>query len=70
MVEGTTYLYEILPDGLLRNKTILLLEVLQKKIHVLRGSLRNSKTKFHDFSMIFHDQQCNFHDYLKYNLPF
>ena len=35
MVEGTTYLYEILPDGFLRNKTILLLEVLQKKINVL-----------------------------------
>ena len=22
------------------------------------------KTQFHDFSMIFHDQRCNFHDYL------
>ena len=30
----------------------------------LQGSHRNSKTQFHDFSMIFHDQQCNFHDYL------
>ena len=29
-----------------------------------QGSHRNSKTQFHDFSMIFHDQQCNFHDYL------
>ena len=29
-----------------------------------QGSHRNEKTQFHDFSMIFHDQQCNFHDYL------
>ena len=29
-----------------------------------QGSHRNSKTQFHDFSMIFHDQQCNFYDYL------
>ena len=29
-----------------------------------QGSHRNSKTQFNDFSMIFHDQQCNFHDYL------
>ena len=34
----------------------------------LRGSHRNSKTQFHDFSMIFHDQQCNFHDYLMHGL--
>ena len=33
-----------------------------------QGSQRNSKTQFHDFSMIFHDQQCNFHDYLMHNL--
>ena len=33
-----------------------------------QGSHRNSKTKFHDFSMIFHDQQCNFHDYLMHRL--
>ena len=29
-----------------------------------QGSHRNSKTQYHDFSMIFHDQQCNFLDYL------
>ena len=34
----------------------------------LQGSHRNSKTQFHDFSMIFHDQQCNFHDYLIHGL--
>ena len=33
-----------------------------------QGSHRNSKTQFHDFSMIFHDQQCNFHDYLMHGL--
>ena len=26
------------------------------------------KTQFHDFSMIFHDQQCNFHDFLMHGL--
>ena len=26
------------------------------------------KTQFHDFSMIFRDQQCNFHDYLMHGL--
>ena len=31
--------------------------------HHKQGSHRNSKTQFHDFSMIFYDQ-CNFHDYL------
>ena len=34
----------------------------------LQGSHRNSKTQFHDFSMIFHDRQCNFHDYLMHGL--
>ena len=36
-----------------------------------QGSQRNSKTQFHDFSMIFNDQQCDFHDYLMTasNLP-
>ena len=24
--------------------------------------------QFHDFSMIFHDQQCNFHDYIMHGL--
>ena len=33
-----------------------------------QGSHRNLKTQFHDFSMIFHDQQCNFHDYLMHRL--
>ena len=33
-----------------------------------RGSHRNSKIHFHDFSMIFQDQQCNFHDYLMQDL--
>ena len=33
-----------------------------------QGSHRNSKTQFHDFSMIFHDQPCNFHDYLMHGL--
>ena len=33
-----------------------------------QGSSRNSKTQFHDFSMIFYDQQCNFHDYLMHSL--
>ena len=28
-----------------------------------QGSHRNSETQFHDFSLIFHDQQCYFHDY-------
>ena len=32
------------------------------------GSHRNSKLQFHDFSMIFHDQQCNFHDYLMHDI--
>ena len=36
--------------------------------HNLQGSHRNSKTQFHDFSMIFHDQQCNFHDFLMHGL--
>ena len=26
------------------------------------------KTQFHDFSMIFHHQQCNFHDFLMHDL--
>ena len=26
------------------------------------------KTQFHDFYMIFHDQQCYFHDYLMHDL--
>ena len=34
----------------------------------LQGSHRNSKTQFHDFSMIFHDQQCNFHALLMHRL--
>ena len=29
-----------------------------------QGSHRNIKTQFHNFSMIFHDQRCYFHDYL------
>ena len=33
-----------------------------------QGSHRNSKKHFHDFSMIFHDQQCNFHDHLMHGL--
>ena len=36
--------------------------------HTIQGSNRNSKTQFHDFSMINHDQQCNFHDYLMHGL--
>ena len=32
------------------------------------GFHRNSKTHFHDFSMIFYDQQCNFHDFLMHGL--
>ena len=40
------------------------------KIH-RQGSHKNSKTQFHDFSMIFDDQQCNFHNYLMHGLqPF
>ena len=35
---------------------------------VLQGSHRNSKTQFHEISMIFRDQQCNFHDYLMQGL--
>ena len=35
---------------------------------IIQGSHRNSKTQFHDFSMIFHDQQCNFHDDLMLGL--
>ena len=38
-------------------------------LHVIsysQGSQRNLETKLHDFSMIFHDQQYNFHDYLMY----
>ena len=27
-------------------------------------SNKSLKTQFHNFSMIFHDQQCNYHDYL------
>ena len=34
----------------------------------LQDSHRNSQTQFHDFSMIFHDQQCNFHDYFMHGL--
>ena len=34
-----------------------------------QGSHRNSKTPFHDFSMIFNDQQYNFHDYLMHAQP-
>ena len=33
-----------------------------------QGSHKNSKTQFHDFSMIFLDQKCNFHDYLMHGL--
>ena len=33
-----------------------------------QGSHRNSKPQFHEFSMIFHDQQCNFHEYLMHSL--
>ena len=33
-----------------------------------QGSHRNSKTQFFDFAMIFHDQQCNFHDFLMHVL--
>ena len=40
-----------------------------RPILMLQGSHRNSKTQFHDFSMIFHDQRCNFHDYLMHGLP-
>ena len=32
------------------------------------GFHRNSKTQFHDFSMIFYDRQCNFHDFLMHIL--
>ena len=35
---------------------------------LIQGSHRNSKTQFHDFSMIFHDQQCNYHDYLIHSM--
>ena len=35
---------------------------------MLQGSHRNSKTQFHDISMIFHDQQCNFHGYIMHGL--
>ena len=34
----------------------------------LQGSHINSNTQFHDFSMIFRDQQFNFHDYLMHSL--
>ena len=34
----------------------------------IQGSHRNEKTQFNDFSIIFHDQQCNFHDYLMHDL--
>ena len=34
----------------------------------MQGSHRNSKTQFHDFSMIFQAQQNNFHGYLKHRL--
>ena len=33
-----------------------------------QGSHRNSKTQFHDFSVIFHNQKCNFHDILMHGL--
>ena len=33
-----------------------------------QGSHGNSKTQFHDFSMIFHDQRCYLHDYLMHGL--
>ena len=39
-------------------------------IALIQGSHGNSKTQFHDFSMIFHDQLCNFNDYLMQGLPF
>ena len=38
-------------------------DVLLPSTGLKQGSHRNSKTQFHDFSMIFHDQQCSFHDY-------
>ena len=33
-----------------------------------QGSHRNSKTQFHDFSMVSHNQQCNFHAHLMHRL--
>ena len=33
-----------------------------------QGSHRNSNSQFHDFSIIFYDQQYNFHDYLMHGL--
>ena len=35
---------------------------------IFQGSHRNSKTHFLDFSIIFLEQQCNFHDYLMHGL--
>ena len=44
------------------------LETPKRVLWQTQGSHRNSKTQFHDFSMIFHDQQCNFNDYLMNDL--
>ena len=38
-----------------------------KKNHAYQ-ELTIQKTQFHDFYMIFHDQQCYFHDYLMHDL--
>ena len=44
--------------------SILPKSIRMKGICIYQGSHRNSKIQFHDFSMIIHDQQCNFQDYL------
>ena len=36
--------------------------LLQRETGLITGFPQKLKTQFHDFSMIFHDQQCNFHD--------
>ena len=38
------------------------------KQYILKTKTGNSKTQLHDFSMTFHDQQCNLHDYLMHGL--
>ena len=40
------------------------LNIVEEVPTMTQDSYRNSKTQFHDLSMIFHDQHCNFHDYL------
>ena len=38
------------------------------KASYIQGSTTEIQKQFHDFSKIFHYQQCNFHDYLMHYL--